>query len=959
MAQQHHAAGNFRSRIKPLVFAVHSLLAIGAVTTTTLTAYANEQIVNYTIPAGSLNEAINRFAVQAGIAVVVDQQLVSGASTKGLQGQHDVEQGFSILLEGTGYQAQKTASGYIITAQQTADGVAILQPVMVQATSGTQQISQTDSFQGKTSYSRDTVDGMPSPKGHITTLLRMHPAVQFDNAANTSKTPGDLEPSDISINGAKFWQNLFMIDGMSVNNDINPGDRSYYNVNGSLTDIPGNKSQGIALDLSLIERVDVYDSNVSAEYGGFNGGVIDAITRTPSKEFQGSVSVATTRDSWTKYHIDDRVSDSFYNNPANANGYVRTQPEFETWIYRTTMEGHITETFGLLGSFARKQSDIYNQRAVNSSMVQNGNTLNEFKDLTNTIDNYFLKAVWKPNERLDFEAVFIHEPQEREHFTINAMDGDLSIESGGTQANIKLHYYGDNITWEHKLSYSELESSRTGGPGYYQSWYYSEEKNWGDSTATGAWASMYGTFGDIYQGQDSLNYKLKLTVAPLQLFGLEHRLAAGIELADTEGYYQRKEDFTQGNQWIGTKTCTDANGIVDDRHCSTSPVLHLPSAGDWAEGDGQMASRLNVYVAGKVVAKQQSWAAWVEDTLVFNQLKVRPGIRIDSDDYMDKTTVSPRFSAQYDLFNDARTLLSAGANRYYGRNLFEYKLSAERQLLSYYKTRNNVDLIWSELTRSTLSTTAFNELDIPYDDEFMAGITQLIQDVSLELKYVRRNGRDQIVRQLVSGAYDDPLVSQTSHYEYLNVGHSESDNVALTVKSLKPFDFGNSRTVAELVANWTDTTSSHTNYKTSFNEETDNRIIRYDGDFIRYSELPANNYNQPWTVRFNTMTTIPDWGLTVSNLIRLRDSYKYITSTGDKVEYQGEQIDVYEHQKFGTALTWDMKIGWEYEFTQKQALFISLDIQNVLDRVNTSTWSSTEVVYDLGRQFTLEVGYRF
>lgn len=63
-----------------------------------------------------------------------------------------------------------------------------------------------------------------------------------------------------------------------MNNDLDPSisGGSYNPV--AITALPG-QSQGLNIDLSLIESINVQDSNISAAYGHFSGGVIEATTK--------------------------------------------------------------------------------------------------------------------------------------------------------------------------------------------------------------------------------------------------------------------------------------------------------------------------------------------------------------------------------------------------------------------------------------------------------------------------------------------------------------------------------------------------------------------------------------------------------------------------------------------------------------------------------------------------------
>ncbi|NHZ64554.1 TonB-dependent siderophore receptor [Massilia genomosp. 1] len=79
-----------------------------------LHAQAQVQERQYTIAAGPLADALNRYAQLAGAAIVLDAEKVRGLRSEGLAGSHGVEQGFAILLRGTGYALGKSAAGYVL-----------------------------------------------------------------------------------------------------------------------------------------------------------------------------------------------------------------------------------------------------------------------------------------------------------------------------------------------------------------------------------------------------------------------------------------------------------------------------------------------------------------------------------------------------------------------------------------------------------------------------------------------------------------------------------------------------------------------------------------------------------------------------------------------------------------------------------------------------------------------------
>jgi outer membrane receptor for ferrienterochelin and colicin len=100
----------------------------------------------------------------------------------------------------------------------------------------------------------------------ITTLS---PAVN-DNTPNTTQ---------VSINGAFAYDNLFMINGVDVNDNL------------------FGSPQNLFIE-DAIEETQVITSGVSAEYGRFSGGVVNAITKSGGNTFSGSLRLNLTNPAW-------------------------------------------------------------------------------------------------------------------------------------------------------------------------------------------------------------------------------------------------------------------------------------------------------------------------------------------------------------------------------------------------------------------------------------------------------------------------------------------------------------------------------------------------------------------------------------------------------------------------------------------------------------------------------------
>ncbi|WP_313524015.1 TonB-dependent receptor plug domain-containing protein [Stutzerimonas kunmingensis] len=926
----HRHQSVFQSLFGAVVLA--GLLAHGPAAADTTPAL-QQQARHYDIPSQPLSAALIDFGQQANMQVSADSRLLSDKYSGAVQGTLTLELALQRLLGGTGLIWHLSPNGALNLEPEPSRAAPSERPMQFD---DVVVLAEHQRKQGDTVIDRRTIEALPSGNGDITSLLRTHPNVQFDDSQLSSKTPGEIDPADISINGAKYWQNLYLVDGISMNNDIDPvADNPV-----SMTDVPG-RSQGMALDTDLLEEIRILDSNVPAAFGGFNGGVVEAITRKPRKELQGKVSLQMARSEWTEYHIDETQEEDFQNSSSAA-----SQPEFDKLITRGTLEGHLTDNFGLLANFSRKTSTIplkgYNG---NYSTPEEGMD----KEQKRQIDNYFVKASWQVNDALEMNLSLTHAPQVNEYFIVNARDSATRIQSGGDMLNWRIDWEGTLAKVSNTLFWNRLENSRDSEKDYYKGWYWSEATNWSSSTPTTR-LSAEGSYGDIEQQQTTYGYKLNADWTAFRLLSLDHRIQSGLELSQQNTYYERLEQFQYGSLLRATSSC------IESDWCSMGYTPNFSSP-------GQAFTRLNTYEAGKIEFDTRAWALYLQDEMKVGRLTLRPGLRLDGDDYMEQKTLAPRFAMELDVFGNGHTRIIAGANRYYGRNMSAYRLYDGRAALQTTQTRANGSKEWSAPTR-TANASKFSQLDIPYDDELTLGLEQIWWDTRFAFKYVNRKGRDQIIR--TQGRYLDqptsnPSELSTSYYTYANLGSSETDVYTLSIAPLQDLELLGTLTHAELAVDWTDVTSSHEDYSTAVSEALlEDPLIQYDGAIMRYSERPADNFNRPWTVRLTTITDIPQLNLSWSNFLRYRDGYRRITDTGQNTLYNGAPIDIWAEQAFAAALVWDTRLAWEQPTGGSQAIFVNLDVSNLLDEVVVSSVTSSGVpTYEIGRQFMVEVGYRF
>ncbi len=94
----------------------------------------------------------------------------------------------------------------------------------------------------------------------------------------TGNTPNG---GQLAISGSFAYDNTFLVDGVDVNDNL------FGNANALYIE-------------DAVEQTQVLTSGISAEYGRFSGGVVNAITKSGGDIFSGSYRLNLTNDSWTK-----------------------------------------------------------------------------------------------------------------------------------------------------------------------------------------------------------------------------------------------------------------------------------------------------------------------------------------------------------------------------------------------------------------------------------------------------------------------------------------------------------------------------------------------------------------------------------------------------------------------------------------------------------------------------------
>lgn len=250
----------------------------------------------YRIEAGSLSQALTRFAAEAGISLQFSPALTQGLDTPGLNGEYGIDQGIATLLAGTGLQARPAGNGVYVLVKAPAErqegGLSQL-PVVVVSTTG----------EDPNSYGRKTgTTALPfasslreTPQSVTVITSQMMEDKRIDNLVEVIEhTPG------ISISRYESNRGSLFARGFNINN---------YLIDGVPTTIDEQWSAGEVLSgTALYDRVEVLRGSDGLMTGiGNPSAVINMVRKkADSKTLTGSLSVE--RGSWSHNGVTADVS---------------------------------------------------------------------------------------------------------------------------------------------------------------------------------------------------------------------------------------------------------------------------------------------------------------------------------------------------------------------------------------------------------------------------------------------------------------------------------------------------------------------------------------------------------------------------------------------------------------------------------------------------------------------------
>ncbi len=785
---------------------------------------------------------------------------------------------------------------------------------------------------GVSTISKGEIDARTPGSGDVNQLLKILPTVQFtrDEGLADPDSILDLRPSNISISGGRIYNNLITLDGVDVGSRLDVTNSNQYN-----SDEPaGNSAQNIWMDSNLIGEITLRDSNVSAEFGGFTGGVLNIETRAPKRYWAASGFVSHTSNETTQFNVSEGTLAAF----EDADTELPSKPEFNKWRFGGTVDMPVSENVALLFAVSREVAHVTNYRNSNFG----GGAYGESSEDT----DFLVSAIADLPDDIILKAKGTYTPYRKDTSRYNAYGLDVLSKNGGYTGELELAKAG-TVSWEAKVSYVHADSGRESSN---TSWVIPSDLCSGSSCSIGG-------NGVINQWQDTFaaSFKAGTDVGPGTVRG-------GLEFEHVNGHRDQPGDRYTFSRPYTQEDAEEEYGITGSIICDVEDSR--------ACVEGEYASNW-IYDRPdfSVDVPLDSIGAWAEYDTSLGDFDLRAGIRYDYESFLGNHNFSPRLAASWNLPFKGNWQLSAGANRYYGKSMLVYAIRQAQPNYRIYAHNPTVvgnDLLFSDndltIYREYISRN-YNSADMktPYKDELTAALTGNIFGGTMRLKGILRWGKDEFAssaRERVTG--DTSIGAYTyNYYEITNDGSSTYK--ALSLEWTRAI---NENHAVALSVNYSETKTSNVDYVTVTDDvEAEDTVVLYNGDLLSLRDVLETNDRRDYAAPLLISATwtgqwFEGWLRTNFNL-RYRNGKNQIEDSYVNEYVDGTRYDVYTDVRYRD--NFDLNFNAELDLARTKYGNLTADIRasNILNRIPSKEHVSTTYPWQFGRQFWIGAKYTF
>lgn len=824
--------------------------------------------------------------------------------------------------------------------KSTNEEVAELDEVVVKSSAFSQQI-------GTQKISEVDIARRPATNGNITDLLKTNPNVRFSSSSDNANNGGEIAPSEVSFHGERYYNNNYVLDGMSNNDNMDPASASRAMAEtqpkGTMAyDLPAGSTQSFWVDANMLKKVEVLDSNISAEYGNFTGGVINAEMKDPNVEKAGGkVGYRTTRNTWANFFVDN---DATFESATQLN----LQPIFTKHEYSLELNQPLSENAAILFGYSRKESDIqYYHPSL--ALYENG-VLGETGKFGNIqkrrAETYLLSGIYFGEDNSVWRASVMYSPNVARFFKRNYVNGGFTNTGGGVQAKLEWEKPFDDLTMKTTLGYKNTGNRVVHEGDEVHNYVAADYVGW--QSASGR--ALTGGYGKNRTQKDIYTLKQKFKTTEFDVGETQHTLNFGWQVEIATAKYQRENDavsYLYDNEYVVPRSTPRLSYGLRDCQGATNCFSHL-----------QYARSKIVYPQKQTRVTDDFYSAYIEDSIQWKKLNVLVGVRADYNRFLEKLNLSPRLSGAYDIWGDSSTRIFAGVNRYYGGSMLA---TALRNGISGYETyvrplnSDGIPQDWVFSSSSSNNNYYPSKLKNPYSDEINAGISQRFLNSEWTVKWVNRHSKKQLVREKLNA----------NSYTLSNNAWSKNDTFTLSIKPVDKQEYRYLHLKYEVGFSYNKTKTNSDFYEDDDNLESP--LAFYNGNLIQtINGIIPRDFNNPWRAFVDVNLYFPTFRLNWDHRLSYIAGRKYIYTDGKRFcnidacdEHKGKEISNYKDAYQASHLLLDWRFSYKQPTFKDQFITLDLDINNVLNRKAVAKAAGGSTRYKMGRNFWLGASYNW
>lgn len=383
--------------------------------------------------------------------------------------------------------------------------------------------------------SSDEISKTPTSNGNITDYLRSNPHIRYENSDQNGFQRGEIKPENISINGADPNQTAYFVDNVNINNDL-AIDSSIFD--GAMQVVPGiSHTQAYFFDATMLSKVEVQDSNISASLGGFMGGAVIAKTKQYSGTDSIKLKYRTTNSSWAKMEAGDSVQKILKLVRPDDVGVAELQPKYNKQTFNILAEKRLNDNLGMVFGYSRRTSSIEQNRLIGFDKNAKNKAQLDKQNHQRLSDNLLLNFNWTPQEkeRIEFGLRYSNY-KELKYFkeNINNNVSDYHQALGSTLAWV--HSFNSGV-WTNTLAYDRFQDKRKSSSNSVETTSVLDEENYD---------LLYnfekGGYGNSHLTQDNLHFSTEYVMDPFYLASTEHSISIGGIYQATKYQFYRPQD---------------------------------------------------------------------------------------------------------------------------------------------------------------------------------------------------------------------------------------------------------------------------------------------------------------------------------------------------------------------------------------------------------------------------------